>query len=99
MTARDLLQRRATDDFGNTRWDPSHLLRAAWSGGLLVLDGLHRLKPEVLSSLASLLQDGNTQLFDGERLLRSDQFATAAAAEGAVIEGGGQEDSDSFLEA
>ena len=53
MTARDLLQRRSTDAFGNTKWDPSPLLRAAWTGGLLVLDGLHRLKPEVLSSLAA----------------------------------------------
>ena len=80
MTARDLLQRRATDAQGNTRWEPSPLLRTAWAGGLLVLDGLHRLKPEVLCSLASLLQDGSTQLFDGERLLRRDQFLSATEA-------------------
>ena len=80
MTARDLLQRRATDAYGNTRWEPSPLLRACWAGGILVLDGLHRLKPEVLVSLASLLQDGSTQLFDGERLLRVDRFAEVAGA-------------------
>ena len=80
MTARDLLQRRATDAAGDTRWEPSPLLRAARRGALLVLDGLHRLKPEVLASLAALLQDGSTQLFDGERLLRADQFARAARA-------------------
>ena len=33
MTSRDLLQRRTTDEFGNTRWELTPLVTAALSGG------------------------------------------------------------------
>ena len=43
MTARDLLQRRTTDESGNTIWQDTPLVEAIVSGGLAVLDGVHRL--------------------------------------------------------
>ena len=40
MTARDLLQRRSTDEFGATTWSPTPLALAVRTGQLAVLDGL-----------------------------------------------------------
>jgi hypothetical protein len=89
MTARDLLQRRATDAEGNTFWEDSPLVRAARLGRLAVLDGIDRLQPDTLSALQGLLQDRRAELFDGSRLLPQDQVRhlNLAALEGG--EGGG----------
>ena len=57
MSSRDLLQRRATNDQGDTVWQDSPLLRAARSGALCILDGVHRLQNDALAALAPLLQD------------------------------------------
>merc|ERR1719203_927059 len=58
MVSRDLLQRRTTDNFGNTTWQNSPLLRAAIRGEVAVLDGVHRLEKGILySSLGRLLHD------------------------------------------
>ena len=54
MTARDLLQRRATDEAGNTFWEPSPVVDAAINGRLVILDGLDRLSPDTLSALQRL---------------------------------------------
>ena len=68
LTARDLLQRRVTDDQGNTTWADSPLVRSAREGSVCVLDGVHSLDVHALSSLRRLLQDGAVDLPNGERL-------------------------------
>eukprot|EP00435_Cladocopium_sp_Y103_P028135 s301_g7.t1 len=83
MSSRDLLQRRATSDQGDTIWVDSPLVRAARSGAMCILDGAHRLKGDALCALAPLLQDrqaclsvaGDSQGAGWELLLRSDRFA------------------------
>lgn len=52
MTARDLLQRRATDHAGNTTWEHSPLVTAALHGRLAILDGLHRMPTDTVSDRA-----------------------------------------------
>jgi hypothetical protein len=70
MTPRDLLQRRATDPSdGSTIWADSPLVAAAKRGRVCVLDGVHRLHPDTLASLARLLQDREVELYDGTRLV------------------------------
>eukprot|EP00434_Breviolum_minutum_P000157 symbB.v1.2.000133.t1/scaffold16.1/size461936/7 len=82
MSSRDLLQRRATSDQGDTIWMDSPLVRAARSGAMCILDGAHRLKGDALCALAPLLQDrqaclsvaGDPRGATWELLLRSDRF-------------------------
>ncbi|CAE7698156.1 Vwa8, partial [Symbiodinium microadriaticum] len=82
MSSRDLLQRRATNDDGDTVWVDSPLIRAARTGSLCILDGAHRLKGDALCALAPLLQDrqaslavaGDSQGAAWELILRSDRF-------------------------
>lgn len=50
ITARDLLQRRGTDSEG-TAWIDSPLVTCARNGGILVLDGVHRISQDVLNTL------------------------------------------------
>lgn len=57
MTSRDLLQRRRTDDAGNTRWHTSPLAAAALEGKMAVLDGVNRLTSDALSVISSLVKD------------------------------------------
>ncbi|KAG8186062.1 hypothetical protein JTE90_005415 [Oedothorax gibbosus] len=76
MTARDLMQQRITDENGNTLWRPSQLIKAAESGKLLVLDGLHRLHSSTFSVLQHLVHNREMQLYDGTRLLRHDRYDT-----------------------
>jgi MoxR-like ATPase len=74
MTSRDLLVRRSTDKLtGETRWEESPLLKAARLGELCILDGIEKLRPDVLSSLQSLVIDREASLPDGRRLLRHDR--------------------------
>jgi von Willebrand factor A domain-containing protein 8 len=73
MTARDLLQRRTTDQQGNTIWEPSPVVEAAINGDLVVLDGLDRLSPDTLSALQRLIVDREVELFDGTRLARHNE--------------------------
>lgn len=69
MTARDLFQRRTTNEKGESIWEPSPLLRAMEHGGLCVLDGLQQLRPMTLSALAPLIQDREVTLYDGDRFI------------------------------
>ena len=46
----ELLQRRATDVAGATCWLDGPVVRAAVTGGLAVLDGVHRLAPGTLTA-------------------------------------------------
>ncbi|KAJ0396306.1 hypothetical protein P43SY_007156 [Pythium insidiosum] len=84
MTARDLLQRRATDANGNTRWEDSPLVHAARHGHLVVLDGVHRLGSDSLGVLQRLVQDREIDLADGTKLLgrhKYDEMLSAAQAQ------------------
>jgi MoxR-like ATPase len=52
MTSQDLLLRRGTDaSTGETIWEESPLLRAARNGDVCILDGIEKLRPDVLASL------------------------------------------------
>jgi len=86
MTSRELVQRRGTDEWGDTRWDPSPLLTAALTGGLCILDGLQRLRPDTLAVLQSLCSDGDLELPDGTRLVRHDRFSALAANSPPIVE-------------
>ena len=68
LTTRDLLQRRTTDNAGNTSWQDSPLIAAARTGGLCILDGVDKLDANVLASLQRLLNDKAVDLPDGTRL-------------------------------
>lgn len=74
MSSRDLLQQRATDPNGDTRWTQTPLVAAALEGSLAVLDGLHRVDPGTLSVLQRLAQDRETTLNDGTRLVGHDRY-------------------------
>ncbi|CAK0844962.1 unnamed protein product [Prorocentrum cordatum] len=82
MTSRDLFQRRGTDERGDTHWDPSPLLVAALTGGLCVLDGLQRLRPDTTAALQTLCADRDVDLPDGTRLCEHRRFAAACARAG-----------------
>jgi MoxR-like ATPase len=74
MTSQDLLQRRSTDpSTGETRWEDSPLIQAAKKGDICVLDGIEKLRPDVLSSLQSLIVDRDVPLPDGRRAMRHDR--------------------------
>jgi len=74
MTSHDLLLRRSTDpSTGETRWEDSPLMLAARQGELCVLDGIEKLRSDVLSSIQSLMVDRDISLPDGRRVLRQDR--------------------------
>lgn len=76
MTSRDLLQRRVTDDKGDTKWKDSPLIEAIKHGRLCVLDGIDRMSPDILLSLQPLIHDRMLFLFDGSRYIGHNQYTT-----------------------
>ena len=90
MTPRDLVQRRGTDERGNTRWEDSPLLKAAREGGVVVLDGVHRLHPDTLSTLQRVCVDREMELMDGSRLVKGGGGREGERGEGGRG-GGGRE--------
>ena len=74
MSSRDLFQRRIINEKGDTLWELSPICQAALEGGLVILDGLEKIRPESLSVLQRLLQDREYDLYDGSRLLRWDRY-------------------------
>jgi MoxR-like ATPase len=81
MTARDLLMMRGTNnDTGDTSWRETPLTRAARNGDLVVLDGIDKLRPDTLTSLALLLEQGWAILPDGSRFYANDEFRCIAIA-------------------
>ena len=69
LTSRDLLQRRCTNQQGNTSWLDSPLVAAARAGDLVILDGVNRVDAQILGTLSRLLQDNEIDLPNGERLV------------------------------
>ncbi len=78
MTARDLLQRRATDEVGNTTWEHSPLVEAALFGKLCVLDGVDRVHTDTLAVIQRALVDRDLDLFDGTRGVVHKNFRVVA---------------------
>ena len=85
MTARDLLQRRATDSNGNTYWEPSPVVNAAINGDLVILDGLDRLSADTLSALQRLIVDREVELFDGTRLTSNALNENSSASDASSV--------------
>jgi hypothetical protein len=75
MTARDLLQRRSTDEFGATTWTPSPLTTAMARGNLVVLDGVHRLPVGTLSAILRLINERELAMFDGSSFVCPERYA------------------------
>ncbi|KAH8408927.1 hypothetical protein KR009_003780 [Drosophila setifemur] len=74
MTSRDLVQQRITSPQGDTVWRDSPLVRAAKSGSVAILNGLHRLHKSTASVLQRLIHDRELQLCDGTTLLGSKRY-------------------------
>ncbi|XP_017030247.2 von Willebrand factor A domain-containing protein 8 [Drosophila kikkawai] len=74
MTSRDLVQQRITSPVGDTVWRDSPLVRAAKSGSVAVLNGLHRLHKSTASVLQRLIHDRELQLCDGTTLLGAQRY-------------------------
>eukprot|EP00127_Corallochytrium_limacisporum_P004995 Clim_evm18s196 gene=Clim_evmTU18s196 len=74
MTARDLLQQRATKPNGDTYWRYSPLVMSALEGSLCVLDGIHRINHGTFTVLQRLVQDRELVLFEGKRLMGPDRY-------------------------
>ncbi|EDW00287.1 von Willebrand factor A domain-containing protein 8 [Drosophila grimshawi] len=74
MTSRDLVQQRITNAEGDTIWRDSPLIRAAKTGSVAILNGLHRLHKSTASVLQRIIHDREIQLCDGTTLLRADRY-------------------------
>lgn len=74
MSSRDLFQRRVTNEKGDTNWELNSLVKGAIEGGLVVLDGLDKMKAESLTVLKRLLEDRECELFDGTKLMKWDKY-------------------------
>ncbi|KAJ3220295.1 von Willebrand factor A domain-containing protein 8 [Dinochytrium kinnereticum] len=74
MSARDLLQRRSTNDKGDTIWTNSPLVSAALEGDIVVLDHIESLPFGVLSSLQRLISEREITLPDGSHLVPLEKF-------------------------
>ena len=78
VSARDLLMTRGTcNESGDTIWRETPLTRAARDGNWVILDGIDKLRPDTLTSLA-LLIDGLAILPDGSRFQISENFRCIA---------------------
>lgn len=74
MTARDFVQQRTTTAIGDTVWRDSPLIRAAKTGSIAILDGIHRIHSSTISVLHRLVHDREIQLYDGSRLIDSRKY-------------------------
>ncbi len=74
MNSRDLLQQRITLTNGDTKWVNSALVNSCLNGDLIVLDGIHRLRDDMILFLRRLIQDRELDLPDGSKLIRHDKY-------------------------
>lgn len=80
MTARDLFLRRATNEAGDTIWQPTPLTEAIEKGTWVFLDGIDKLNTDTLTCLGELLQLRQVSLPDGRRVTPKDGFGCIALA-------------------
>ncbi|KAI0089424.1 AAA domain-containing protein [Irpex rosettiformis] len=69
LGGRELVMRRKIEDGGATSWEPSPLIEGAWEGRLVHLSGVDVIGPTA-GSLARLLQDRETELWEGKRVVQ-----------------------------
>ena len=81
LTSRDLLMVRATDmDSGDTVWRETPLTKAMRCGNWLILDGVDKLRADVLSSIAIMIEQGWIDLPNGDRMYVHEKFRCIAIA-------------------
>lgn len=78
LTSRDLLQRRITDEKGNTTWSDSPFVLAARTGQLAILDGIDRIESSALVAIQRMLQEGVMTLPSGEFFTAHPEFRCLA---------------------
>jgi midasin (ATPase involved in ribosome maturation) len=78
LTSRDLLVRRTTDSkTGESSWEESPLITAVRQGDICILIyGIEKLRPDVLSSLQSFATDREVCLPDGSRIAQQKNMAS-----------------------
>ncbi|TFK29464.1 hypothetical protein FA15DRAFT_344640 [Coprinopsis marcescibilis] len=67
LGGRELVMRRKIENGGATTWEPSPLIEGTWSGRLMHLSGLDVIG-STAGSLARLVQDNETELWEGKRI-------------------------------
>ncbi|KAF9530652.1 AAA domain-containing protein [Crepidotus variabilis] len=65
---RELVMRRRIEDGGSTSWEASNLIEGAWKGALAHLSSLDVIG-STAGSLARLVQDRETELWEGKRMV------------------------------
>jgi von Willebrand factor A domain-containing protein 8 len=68
LGGRELIMRREIEDGGATTWKPSPLIEGAWKGRLVHLAGIDVIGA-TSGSLARLIQDRETELWEGKRIV------------------------------
>ncbi|KAL6302276.1 AAA domain-containing protein [Sparassis latifolia] len=68
LGGRELLMRRKIGDGGATNWEPSPLIQGAWTGRLVHLSGIDVIG-STAGSLARLIQDRETELWENKRIV------------------------------
>ncbi|KAK0451876.1 AAA domain-containing protein [Armillaria borealis] len=68
LGGRELVMRRKIQNGGATTWEPSPIIEAAWNGRMVHLSGLDILG-STAGSLSRLLQDRETELWEGKRIV------------------------------
>ncbi|ORZ40870.1 AAA domain-domain-containing protein [Catenaria anguillulae PL171] len=75
MSARDLLQRRATTPKGDTIWEDAPLVEAMRLGHVCVLDGVDALAPGSLGTLERLISDRSAEVPSGQVYVSAERWA------------------------
>ncbi|VDB87134.1 unnamed protein product [Peniophora sp. CBMAI 1063] len=70
LGGRELLMRRIVGAGGATTWEASRLVKGAWNGDLVCLEGIDVLGPTA-GVLARLAQDREIELWEGRRIVAS----------------------------
>ncbi|KAJ3103912.1 hypothetical protein HDU97_009724 [Phlyctochytrium planicorne] len=80
MSARDLLQRRATNQRGDTIWIDSAIITAALLGDVVVLDQLEVLSFGVISTIQRLVTERELTLPDGRQMMPRSKYVSLLKA-------------------
>ncbi|KAI0943485.1 hypothetical protein AcW1_002637 [Taiwanofungus camphoratus] len=80
LSGRELIMRRKIEDGGATKWEQSPLIEGASSGRLVHLDGVDVIG-STAGSLARLIQDRETELWEAKRIVRQASDEERAACD------------------
>ncbi|KAI0342455.1 hypothetical protein BDW22DRAFT_1330827 [Trametopsis cervina] len=84
LGGRELIMRRQVQDGGATSWVPSPLIEGALQGRLVHLSGIDVIGPTA-GSLARLMQDRETELWEGTRIVQQADLEETASGELSVV--------------